>query len=75
VTYSFLNLQKQSYTTGKPIDDVIKAVEETLRILKEMGEETYWFSPTDTALDFRGLLQTLSLAKQRYGKEVRLKGE
>jgi len=25
----------------KPINDVIKAVEETLRILKEMGEETY----------------------------------
>lgn len=59
----------------KPIDDVIKAVEETLRILKEMGEETYWFSPIDTVQEFEGLLQTLSLAKQRYGKEARLKGE
>ena len=59
----------------KPIDDVIKAVEETLRILKEMREETYWFSSTDTVQEFEGLFQTLSLAKQHYGKDVRLKGE
>jgi hypothetical protein len=59
----------------KSIDKVIKVVEEILHILKEMREATYWYSPTDTVLDFDGLFQTLSLAKQRYGKEVRLKAE
>ncbi len=59
----------------KPIDDIIEAVKEILRVLAEMGEATYWFSPVDTVQDFEGLLQTLFLAKQRYGVDVRLKGE
>ena len=58
----------------KPIDEVIKVVEEVLRILPEMNDENYWFDSHHTQIDFQGLLNTLILAKERYGNEVRLKG-
>jgi len=56
-----------------PIDKVIEVVEESIRILPQLGKETYWFSPHATINDFEGLLDTLLLAKQRMAKEVRLR--
>lgn len=58
-----------------PIDEVIKVIEEIIRVLPEMKDGNYWFNNHHTQLDFQGLLNTLILSKKRYGKEVRLKDE
>lgn len=58
-----------------PIKVLIETVEKLLRVLPDMGEATHWFSPHDTILEFQGLLETLLLAKQRKGQEVRIKAE
>jgi hypothetical protein len=58
-----------------PIDQLIAIVKEILRVLPKMGEDTYWYYKADTIVEFHGLLNTLLLAKSRYGKEARLKGE
>jgi hypothetical protein len=50
-------------------------VKEILRILPRMGDKTYWFHLDRTIMEFQGLLDTLLLAKERHGKEVRIKGE
>ena len=57
-----------------PITTVICIVEELLDAFPEMGkEETYWFSPKDTVIDFQGLFNTLLLAKSRHCKKIRLR--
>ncbi|MBN2499820.1 MAG: hypothetical protein JXB38_03570 [Anaerolineales bacterium] len=58
----------------QPIDKMILVVQDLLRIFPEMGEnETYWFWPNDTPIEFQGLLNTLLLAKERGGDEVRIR--
>jgi hypothetical protein len=58
--------------TWKPISVIIPAVEEILRLLPLMGENTYWYSTTDTPEAFQALLKTLKLAQKRGGKNVRI---
>ena len=58
-----------------PTKVLVEIVEKLLRALPDMGDATHWYSPHDTILEFQGLLDTLLLAKQRNGKEVRIKAE
>jgi len=55
-----------------PIDSLIILVQELIKIFPELGNETEWYSPIDTILDFEALLDTLHLAKDRGGTEARI---
>ena len=70
----FIKTIREVANLWTPIDDVIEVVRELVEVLPKMGTETDWFSPQDTMEDFRGLLNTLVLAKTRYGERVRLRG-
>jgi hypothetical protein len=69
----FRNTVKAVYAMWTPLEIVIEVVEEIVRLLSQMGKETYWFSPHETIKDFQGLLDTLLLARHRKAKEVRLR--
>jgi len=55
-----------------PIDEIILAVQEVIRLLPEMGDDTYWFTPIDTQPAFQGLLNTLIEAQNQGGEKVRI---
>ncbi len=62
------------YDLWQPIDKMILMTQEILRVLPEMGgDDKHWYSPKDTPAAFQGLLNTLLLAKERGGEEVRIK--
>ena len=69
----FIKTLKRLDEKWKSIDQVKCAVEEILRILPEMDEDTYWFSPVNTRRAFQVLRNTLHLAEIRGGKTVRIK--
>ena len=58
-----------------PIESLLKTIRHALKVLPQMQGETYWFSPTETILDFRALEDTLLLAARRGGERVRIKIE
>ena len=55
-----------------PIDEILPAVEEIIRLLPQMGEDTHWYKAEDTQPAFRGLLNTLKQAQNKGGKKVRI---
>jgi hypothetical protein len=56
-----------------PIDELITVVEEFIRILPEMDDGNHWCpNISNTILGFQGILDTLMLAKKRFGDEVRI---
>jgi hypothetical protein len=55
-----------------PISEIMPAVEDILHLLSLMGEDTHWYSTTDTPNAFQALLNTLKLAQKRGGNKVRI---
>ncbi len=55
-----------------PIDELLPAVEEIIRLLPQMGEDTHWYAAENTQPAFRGLLNTLKQAQNKGGKKVRI---
>jgi hypothetical protein len=58
--------------TWRPIDEILPAVEEVVRLLPQMGEDTYWYVAKNTQPAFQALLNTLKQAQNRGGKKVRI---
>ena len=54
------------------IDTVLKSVEEIIRILPTMGEDTFWYVKENTFPAFKSLLRVLQIAQSEGGKRVRL---
>ncbi len=57
------------------IELAIEVTNEMIRVFKNMNNEEHWFTSTDVGDSFQGLLETLLLAKQRNGREIRIEAE
>jgi len=55
-----------------PIDELLPVVEEIIRLLPQMGEDTHWYKAEDTQPAFHGLRDTLNQARNKDGKKVRI---
>jgi hypothetical protein len=55
-----------------PIDEVLSVLQEIVRILSDVHEETYWYSNETTPIAFLSLLKLLKQVKENGGKRVRL---
>ncbi|OGO36355.1 MAG: hypothetical protein A2W35_03345 [Chloroflexi bacterium RBG_16_57_11] len=58
--------------TWTPIVEMLPAVEEVVRLLPQMGEDTHWYVAENTRPAFQALLDTLKQAQNRGGKKVRI---
>lgn len=54
------------------IDNLLNVIVEIIRILPEMGEDTYWYTSADTIPAFVGLLKVLKQAQDKGGKRARI---
>jgi hypothetical protein len=55
-----------------PIDEILLIIEEIIRLLPQMGENTHWYTAEDTRPAFQALFNTLKQAQNRGGKKVRI---
>jgi hypothetical protein len=56
----------------RPIDELLPIVEEIVRYLPGMGEDTYWYTAISTQPAFQALLNALKQAQNKGGKKVRI---